>query len=104
MPDKLQQSEHQGQLATRKENVLKQCDRHQEVLILSRLSELEKASKGVTNLEPALSALKEEVTASVDRQEKLVADLESLHLRVHTLETNNKALANIILPTLVRIC
>lgn len=81
---------------------VKNCPSKGDVAILQRLADLESVSKTVPSLAPVVSALKEEVAASVGRQERLVADLEGLHVRVNTLETHNKALANIILPTLVR--
>ncbi|OXA50711.1 flocculation protein FLO11 isoform X2 [Folsomia candida] len=82
---------------------VKNCPSKGDVAILQRLADLESVSKTVPSLAPVVSALKEEVAASVGRQERLVADLEGLHVRVNTLETHNKALANIILPTLIRL-
>ena len=68
---------------------------------MKRLTELEKFTKETPQLEPIVSQLKEDFGHSMGRQERLAVDLENLHIRVHTLETHNKALANIILPTLV---
>lgn len=79
----------------------KKKDKQEIESLIQRISQLEKLTKDLPNLEPVVHQLKEEFTQSLGRQEKLVADLESLHLRANTLESHNKALANIILPTLV---
>lgn len=76
------------------------CD-HDFPALLHRITELEKQTKGIPNLEQIVNQVKEDLVQQLARQERLVADLESLHLRVNSLETHNKALANIILPTLV---
>lgn len=69
---------------------------------LERLIRKQVESSSTAGVEGLVRELKEEFQEGQARQEKLVGDLEALHARIHTLETHNKALANIILPTLVR--